>query len=91
MKKKELVSSTLEGIDSAKIGGRWNNKDVYMCYASQYWSLALLEVAVHLDINNELPTDKVIVEIGIPDELVVQKISKQQLDNFSNTWHSLPP
>ncbi|AZQ61903.1 RES domain-containing protein [Flammeovirga pectinis] len=91
IEKKEFVSTTLEGIGSAKIGGRWNNKGVYMCYASQYRSLALLEVAVHLDINNELPTDRMIVEIEIPDELVVQKISKQQLDNFSDTWHFLPP
>lgn len=47
---------------------RWNSLGTSLIYTSENRSLALLEILVHLDLRTELPKDRLIVELEIPDE-----------------------
>jgi len=44
----------ISGIGAYKYGGRWNNKGIFMLYASMNSSLAYLENLVHFDESNLL-------------------------------------
>lgn len=56
----------MSGAGAKKDGGRWNEQDVAVVYASQTRSLACLETFVHLN-SGGLPLNRYLVEIDIPD------------------------
>lgn len=46
-------------------------------YTSESRALATLEVSVHLDFYEDLPTDRYYVEIEIPDDVDILELKKQ--------------
>ncbi|MHA7128874.1 RES family NAD+ phosphorylase [Algoriphagus namhaensis] len=76
----------LSGKGAALFGNRWNSKGTEIIYTAESRALAMAEVAVHLSIAN-LPSDFVMLEIEVPDE--VSKMSVE-LDRLSGGWNSFP-
>jgi len=68
-------------------GFRWNSYGTPMVYTAQSRSLALLEIAVHLDLSVELPKDRFMVEIEIPDELNKEILL---VEDLPEGWNSKP-
>jgi RES domain-containing protein len=56
----------LSGAGAKKTGGRWNEKDVPVVYASETRALACLETVVHLNAGG-LPLNRYLVAVTIPD------------------------
>lgn len=69
-------------------GNRWNSFGTRMVYCSQHRSLAMLELAVHLDLAADLPTDRWLVSLEIPDDMYIQSVDPDQLPP---NWADQPP
>jgi RES domain-containing protein len=83
------LNQTLSGMGAAKATcNRWNSQFTPLIYTSAARSLALLELAVHLDLSADLPTDRYWVEIEIDDDLDILEIS---LDKLPLGWNDFPP
>ncbi len=67
---------------------RWNSKGTAMVYTAESRALALLELAVLLDIHEDLPNDRVLVTIEIPDDCTIATIDIQTLPP---EWDTKPP
>jgi RES domain-containing protein len=80
-RKNELLS----GVGAEKIGGRWNEIGTRAVYTSQHISLSYLEVVMHLDITEDLPSDRILVHIEIPDDVSIYEIKK-----LPKNWNTFP-
>lgn len=69
-------------------GNRWNSPGVRMVYCSSSRALALLEVSVHLDLAEDLPSDRLLVTLELPDELPIGELTREQLPDG---WDERPP
>ncbi|MGB6036909.1 MAG: RES family NAD+ phosphorylase [Cryomorphaceae bacterium] len=69
-------------------GFRWNSFGTPIVYAAESRSLAVLEVTVHLDLSEDLPSDRYLVGIDIPDELEILALS---LNDLPKGWDAKPP
>ncbi|MCH2192896.1 RES family NAD+ phosphorylase [Kordia sp.] len=78
-------NNLLSGVGAEKIGGRWNEIGTRAVYTSQHISLAYLEVVMHLDITEDLPNDRILVHINIPEEVSIQKLHK-----LPKSWNTFP-
>ncbi len=78
-------NNLLSGVGAEKIGGRWNEIGTRAVYTSQHISLSYLEVVMHLDITEDLPSDRILVHIEIPDEVPVYELQKLPKD-----WNTFP-
>lgn len=83
---KRKYSSQFSGKGAAKSGNRWNSKGTEIIYCGESRSLVMAEVVVHLSIAT-LPSDYVMIEIDIPEEIAIHSIdtSKLPLD-----WNIFP-
>jgi len=89
IERQKYIQTTLQGIGAASSEGfRWNSLHTHMVYTAESKSLAMLEIAVHLDLSDSLPTDRYYLEIDIPDALSIEKLS---LGDLPNDWNSKPP
>ena len=89
IERKKYLKTTLEGIGAAKTEGfRWNSLNTYLVYTSESRALAILEVSIHLDLTEDLPSDRHIVEIDIPDDLEVLEL---QMKDLPRNWDAKPP
>lgn len=79
--------SILSGIGAEKVGGRWNSPGIKAVYTSESASLAILEVIVHLDLSEDLPNDRILVKINIPDDLSLIQIEESKLPK---NWDKFP-
>jgi RES domain-containing protein len=69
-------------------GYRWNSFNTKLVYTAESRALATLEVSVHLDLSEDLPSDRYYVEIEIPDDITILEVNiKDLLDD----WDSKPP
>jgi RES domain-containing protein len=84
---KRKYASELNGKGAAKFGNRWNSKGTEIIYTAESRALAMAEIVVHLPLGN-LPSDYVMIEIEIPEEV---KISKLSPNDLSTDWNSHPP
>ncbi|HEA30599.1 MAG TPA: RES domain-containing protein [Leeuwenhoekiella sp.] len=83
------LDSTLSGIGASRTKGfRWNSLNTRMVYSSESRALAILEVAVHLDLAEDLPSDRYYVEIDIPDDITILEV---QLGDLPDNWDAFPP
>ena len=78
-------NNLLSGIGAEKIGGRWNEIGTRAVYTSQHISLSYLEVVMHLDITEDLPSDRILVHIDIPDEVNIHELQK-----LPKNWNTFP-
>lgn len=89
IEREKFLSTTLSGIGASMDDGcRWNSRYTRLVYTAESRALALLEVTVHLDLSEDLPTDRYVVEIEIPDDAVIQEI---RLEDLPADWNALPP
>jgi RES domain-containing protein len=89
IERKKYLDTTLKGIGAALTEGyRWNSLNTYLVYTAESRALATLEVSVHLDLSEDLPTDRYYVEIDIPDEV---EIFELRTEDLPENWDEKPP
>lgn len=89
IEREKYLLTTLKGFGAAVTEGyRWNSLNTYLVYTAQSRALATLEVSVHLDFSEDLPTDRYYVEIDIPDDLEVLELKTEDLPD---NWNIQPP
>jgi len=69
-------------------GNRWNSLHTAMVYTSGSRSLAILEVLTRIDLFTDLPEDRLLVELEIPNSLFIEKLEIQTLPK---NWNNFPP
>ncbi|HEV7349785.1 RES family NAD+ phosphorylase [Telluribacter sp.] len=89
IEREKYLDLTLKGIGAALTEGyRWNSLNTYLVYTAESRALATLEVSVHLDLSEDLPTDRYYVEIDIPDDVDLLELSSEDLPE---NWDASPP
>lgn len=84
---REKFAAELSGKGAALKGARWNSVGVEMIYTASNRSLAMAEVAVHFSLAN-IPSDYVVMEIYIPNDISIQKLNARDLPA---NWNIFPP
>lgn len=84
--KKQHAVSAFDGEGADLFGGRWNSPGVPVVYVASTRSLAVLEMAVHLD-RSTLLASFVLIPCGFDDGLVTM-IDRRVLPT---QWRSNPP
>ncbi len=89
IERKKYLDTTLTGIGASQTEGyRWNSRNTQLVYSAQSRALAILEVSVHLDLNEDLPTDRYYIEIDIPDNLLLLEL---EIEDLPINWDAKPP
>ncbi|MCC5925914.1 MAG: RES family NAD+ phosphorylase [Bacteroidetes bacterium] len=89
IEREKYLDTTLKGIGAALTEGfRWNSLNTYLVYTSESRALATLEIAVHLDLSEDVPTDRFYVEIDIPDSVEILELKQEDLPKG---WDAKPP
>lgn len=89
IEREKYLETTLGGIGASMSEGyRWNSLNTKIVYTAESRALATLEVSVHLDLSEDLPSDRFYVEITIPDEIIIQEV---KLEDLPEDWDSKPP
>jgi len=89
IEREKYLDTTLRGVGAALTEGyRWNSLNTNLVYTADSRALATLEVSVHLDFLEDLPTDRFYVEIEIPDDIEILELS---IDQLTENWDSKPP
>lgn len=89
IEREKYLDTTLSGNGaSLSKGFRWNSLYTRMVYTAECRALAMLEIAVHLDLSQDLPTDRYYVEIEIPDDIPILELTVADLPS---SWDSKPP
>jgi RES domain-containing protein len=89
IEREKYLDATLSGIGASLTKGfRWNSLHTKLVYTSESRSLATLEVTVHLDLSEDLPSDRYYVEIEIPDDLTILEVS---VEDLPDDWNAKPP
>lgn len=89
IEREKYLETTLEGNGAALTEGyRWNSLGTHLVYTAESRSLATLEISVHLDLSEDLPTDRNYVEIEVPDEIQILELKSEDLPE---NWDAKPP
>jgi RES domain-containing protein len=89
IEREKYLDSTLSGIGASLTNSfRWNSKHTRIVYTAESRALALLEVAVHLDLHEDVPTDRFFVEIEIPDSAIIKVLT---IEDLPKDWNKKPP
>lgn len=89
VEREKYLSSTLSGIGASMSDGcQWNSLYTPLVYTAESRALAMLEVSVHLDISEDLPTDRYYVEVDIPSEVEILELKPESLPE---NWDAKPP
>lgn len=89
IEREKYLATTLSGIGASRSEGfRWNSVNTYLVYSSESRALASLEVSTHLDLSEDLPGDRCIVEIDIPSDILIQEVD---INDLPKDWVSKPP
>jgi RES domain-containing protein len=85
----KYLDTTLKGKGAAMSDGfRWNSRNTFLVYTASSRALATLEVAVHLDLSEDLPTDRFYLEIEIPDDVMIMELA---MEDLPRDWNAKPP
>src|SRR5690606_40163437 len=80
IEREKHLESTLLGLGACLSKGfRWNSLNTRLIYSSENRALATLEVAVHLDIQEDFPSDRYYVEIDSPVSLKILELHMNDL------------
>lgn len=89
IEREKYLAQTLSGHGaSLSKGFRWNGLHTKLVYTAESRALATLEVSVHLDLREDLPSDRYYVEIEIPDEIPIQEV---RIEDLPMGWDAKPP
>lgn len=89
VERKKYLKTTLTGIGASMSKGyRWNSIHTKLIYTAESRALATLEVSVHLDLSEDLPTDRYYVEIEIPDDITILEV---KIEDLPKDWNAKPP
>jgi RES domain-containing protein len=89
VEREKYLETTLSGIGASMAKGyRWNSFNTKLVYTAESRALATLEVSVHLDLSEDLPTDRYYVEIEIPNDIIILEVNIQDL---TQDWDAKPP
>jgi RES domain-containing protein len=89
VEREKYLETTLSGIGASMAKGyRWNSFNTKLVYTAESRALATLEVSVHLDLSEDLPTDRYNVEIEIPNDIIILEVNIQDL---TQDWDAKPP
>ena len=89
IERKRYLDAALSGLGAASANGfRWNSLGTRLVYTAESRALATLEVYVHLDLSEDLPTDRYYVTIEIPDDVKMVEIASHDLPE---DWDAKPP
>lgn len=89
IEREKYLETTLQGIGAALTEGyRWNSLNTYLVYTAESRALATLEISVHFDLSQDLPSDRYFVEIDIPDDITILEIG---IEDLPEDWDSKPP
>ena len=89
IEREKYVDTTLQGIGASMSEGyRWNSLNTRLVYTAESRALATLEVSVHLDLSEDLPTDRFYLEIEIPDDITILEV---ELKDLPDDWDAKPP
>lgn len=89
IEREKYLEDTLKGKGASMAKGyRWNSLNTAMVYTAQSRALATLEVAVHLDLSEDLPNDRYYVAIEIPTNMVILEVDR---DDLPENWDAKPP
>lgn len=78
----------LSGAGAKATGGRWNEADFPVVYASETRALACLETVVHLNAGG-LPLNRYLVEVTIPED-VWATAQKESSTSLAVGWDAEP-
>lgn len=89
VEREKYLETTLSGIGaSISKGYRWNSFNTKLVYTAESRALATLEVSVHLDLSEDLPTDRYYIEIEIPNDILVLEVN---IEDLPQDWDAKPP
>ena len=89
IEREKYLETTLKGVGATLTEDyRWNSLNTYLVYTAESRALAILEVSVHIDLSEDLPSDRCFVEIDIPDDI---EIAALKIDALPQNWDSKPP
>ena len=89
VEREKYLKTTLSGIGASVTNGyRWNSLNTKLIYSAESRALATLEVSVHLDLSEDLPTDRYYIEIEIPDDITILEV---KIEDLPQDWNSKPP
>lgn len=83
------VYNPLSGEGARLYGGRWNPVGLPVVYTSAHLSLSVLELLVHVD-PGDLPNDLAAFEIELPDDLLIETVSTDDLPDGWNLAATAP-
>ena len=75
----------LDGEGARRYGGRWNTAGRPVIYASTSRALAVLELLVHVDVN-DAPPDLYLLELSVPDAAA----ERLDVGRLPATWARVP-
>lgn len=89
IERKRYLAAALTGQGASLASGfRWNSESTRLVYTAATRSLAMLEIMAHLDLSEDLPTDRFFVEIEVPDDLAIRVVEAKGLPAG---WDARPP
>ena len=89
IEREKYLETTLNGMGASMSKGfRCNNLNTKLIYTAESRALATLEVSVHLDLSQDLPSDRFYVAIEIPDSITILEVKVQDL---ADDWDAKPP
>jgi RES domain-containing protein len=81
IEREKHLKDVLKGIGASLSNeNRWNSIGTNLVYTAENRSLAILEILVHLDLKNELPNDRVLIEIDIPIKSNILTFNPKEID-----------
>jgi RES domain-containing protein len=89
IERKKYLVDVLSGKGVALCSGnRWNSLHTPMVYTSQSRSLAVLEILARVNAMELVPSDRLLVELEIPDRIRIEEIQPGELPP---NWNIFPP
>ena len=89
IEREKYLETTLSGVGASMSKGyRWNSINTKLVYTAESKALATLEVTVHLDLSEDLPTDRYYVEIEIPNDIIILEVA---IEDLLQDWDAKPP
>lgn len=89
IERERYLDTTLSGIGASITKGyRWNSSNTSLVYTAESRALATLEVSVHLDLSEDLPSDRYYVEINISENITILEVN---VEDLPEDWNAKPP